>query len=236
MGLMDLLGGKSKLQDSGGRLDNVPGKFSGVPHLSPEGDFSVWFLPEDKKYLANRHGSPNPNGLLELKVKLADAQAQAFLEAAKTMEGERIFVSGVLANDEEHDSKALVQPLDLIYTQLPAGKFPAWFQAIVPNLPGPQVPVAFKVIAASDASKSKKPPRWEETRALKAFFPYPEKPALPKIKMDFEMRKVADLRTEFHLSPEPMKSRILMDLSVESASKDGPGLFVGDFVAYWANE
>jgi hypothetical protein len=50
------------------------------------------------------------------------------------------------------------------------------------------------------------------------------------------MRKVTDLKTEFHLSPEPMKSRILMDLSVESAKKDGPGVFVGDLVAYWANE
>jgi hypothetical protein len=236
MGLMDLFGGKSKLHDCHLLLENVPGKFSGAPHLTPEGDFSVWFLPEDKKYLSNRNGVPNPNGLLELKVRLEPSRKQAFLDAASAMAGERVFIGGVMVNDEEHSSKALVQPLDLIYAQLPAAKFPVWFQEIVKNLPGPQVPIAFKVAAASDASKSARPPKADETRALKAFFPYPEKPQIPKIKMDFEMRKVVDLKTEFHLSPEAIRSRILMDLSVASAKQDGPGLFVGDFVAYWANE
>lgn len=236
MGLMDMFGGRSKLFDCNKTLENIPGKFSGVPHLSPEGEFSVWFTPEDPKHLLNRNGVANPNGLLELRVKLDPQRKQAFLEGAQALSGERVFVSGVLVNDEEHGSKALLCPLDLVHAQMPPEKFPAWFKAIVPNLPGPQVPVAYKVIAASDASKSARPPKSDETRALRAFFPYPEKPTLPKIKMDFEMRKATDLRTEFHLSPEPMKSRILMDLSVESAKKDGPGVFVGDLVAYWTNE
>lgn len=154
MGLMDVFGKKSPLVDTGKYLSNVPGKLLGPAKLLPEGDFLVAFMPDDKKWLMNRDGKPNPNGLLELKVHVPESQAKAFLDAVQPFLGQAVHVCGVLAEDESQGSKTQVQPLDLIWGTLPIAHYPDWIKNIWGSLEYPDAAVVYRALAASDASKA----------------------------------------------------------------------------------
>ena len=236
MGLMDMFGKKSPLVDCNKLFSNLPGKLNGQPTMTADGDLSVLFIPENKQALLNRNNVPNPNGMLELKVNVDAAYRQAFLSGLEAILDQQVFISGVLINDDSQGSRAQVHPLDMIYAPLPPDRFPAWFKDIQSNLKDPNAVLVYKILAVSDASKGNKPPKAEETRMMTAHFPYPPKPNFPKIKIDFEIRKVVNSKTDFALNDDRFKQRIGLDLSVESSKQDGPGVFVGDLVAYWGNE
>jgi len=236
MGLLDMFGKKSPLVDCNVTLSNVPGQLTGIPGATSEGDFAVRFIPDDKKYLLNRNGVANSSGFLDLKVKLEPAGKQAFLQAVETMMGKPVFVSGVMVNDDSQGGKALVQPLDAIYSPVEADQYPAWFKAIQGNLKDPNAVKVYRIVAATDASKSAKPPKTDEARTVHTTFPYPPKPNFPKIKIDFEVRAGLNLKADFRLNNDVMRQRIELDLGIETAKENGPGVFVGDFVAYWASE
>jgi len=236
MGLMDMFGKKSPLVDCDKLLSNVAGKLSAQPLMSADGDFSAMFVPDNKQALVNRNNVPNPNGAMELKVKVDAKYKQAFSDAVQAFADQPVFTSGVLINDDSKGSRAEIHPLDMLYAPLPPARYPSWFKDIQANLKDPNSVLVYRIVAVSDASKSNKPPKAEETRTLHTTFPYPPKPNFPKIKIDFEIRKVVNWKTDFALNDDRMKQRIELDLSVESGKGDGPGVFVGDFVAYWGNE
>jgi hypothetical protein len=236
MGLMDLFGKKSPLVDCNTYLANIPGKIYGTPKVTPEGDFDVLFTPDNKQQLLNRNKVPNPNGMLELRVKLLSPYKQAFCDAVASMAGQPAYAFGVLVNDDSRGSRALIQPLDMIYAPLTPENFPGWVKEIQKNLKDPNSVVAYRIAAASDASKTHKPPQTEESRAMHAAFPYPPKPNFPKIKVDFEVRGSVNVKTDFRLNNDAMRQKIELDLGVESIKGEGPGVFVGEFVAYWGNE
>src|SRR5258708_246564 len=64
MGLMDMFGKKSPLVDCQTYLSNITGKLSGSPQMTTEGDFSVWFIPDNKQYLLNRNKVKNSNDMM----------------------------------------------------------------------------------------------------------------------------------------------------------------------------
>ncbi len=236
MGLMDMFGKKSPLVDTGKSLKNAQGKLSGAPRMTADGDFSVWFVPENKQPLNNLKQVANPNGMLELKVKTVGQYKQSFLDAVAGMADQPVFVTGILVNDDSQGGKVQVHPLDLIYAPLPPERFPGWFKEIQKNLKDPNAVLVYRFAAATDASKASKPPKAEEVRELQAAFPYPNKPMLPKIKIDFEIRKTALMAAEFQLSNDMIRQKVVLDLTVDSSKNEGPGIFTGDLVIYWANE
>lgn len=236
MGLLDMFGKKSSLVDANVYLSNVPGQLSGAPGVTADGDFTARFVPDDKKYLLNRHQAANPGGFLDLKVKLVQPGRQPFLQAIQGMSGRPVYVSGVMANDDSLGGKAVVHPLDMIYSPAIPDQYPAWFKAIQANLKDPNAVAVYRIAAATDASKSAKPPRSEENRAVNAVFPYPPKPNLPKIKLDFEVRASLNLKADFRLNHNQMRQKVELDLGIETAKEGGPGVFVGDLVVYWGNE
>lgn len=236
MGLLDMFGKKSPLVDVNSYLFNIPGQLTGMPGVTSEGDFAVRFIPDDKKYLLNRNKATNPGGFLDLKIKLEASGRQAFLQAVQSMQGKPVFVSGVMVNDDSQGGKALVQPLDMIYCPMEADQYPEWFKMIQNNLKSPGAVKVYRIAAATDASKSGRSPKADESRGLQASFTYPPKPNMPKIKVDFEVRAALNLKADFRLDNDVMRQRIELNLVVETAKENGPGVFVGDFVAYWANE
>src|ERR1039458_2933616 len=233
MGLMDLFGKKNPLFDCNVYLSNVPGKLTGIPSIGQEGDFAARLVPDDKQQLLNRHKTPNPGGYLDLKVKLEASGLHPFLQALLGMQGKTVYASGVLVNDDSQGSKAEVHPLDMIYCALEPEQYPAWFKTIQANLKDPNAIGVYRITAATDASKSNKPPKSEENRALFATFPYPPKPNFPKIKIDFEVRATLNLKADFRLNNSPLKQRVELDLGLETAKETGPSVFVGDLVVYW---
>lgn len=236
MGLMDMFGKKSTLRDTQQNLVNAQGKLTGAPNVSAEGDFHARFVPDDKKYLVNINQKANPSGLLDLKVRLLSEGAQSFLQAVQGMQNKPIFVNGVLANDQAFDNRVVVQPLDMIYSPQDPDQYPPWFKAILGNLKDPNAVAVYKVVAATDASRSAKPPRADEARASKAVFPYPPKPNFPKIKLDFEVRASLNVKADFRPVNVPMKERVELEVTLETEKENGPGVFVGDLVIYWGNE
>jgi len=236
MGLMDMFGKKSPLVDCQKVLANVSGKLTGMPGVGPEGDFSARLVPEDKSLLLNRNQVANPTGHIDLKVKLEASGRQAFSQAVQSMQGKPIFVSGVVVNDDSQGGRVEIHPLDMIYSPLGPEQFPAWCQAIQGNLKDSNALAVYRIAAATDASKSNKPPRSEESRPLRSAFPYPTKPNFPKIKIDFEVRASLNLKADFRLNNDPIRQRVELNLELETIQDKGPGIFVGELVVYWGNE
>jgi hypothetical protein len=234
MGLFDMFS-KSPLVDCNTTLSNISGKIAGAPFVGPDGQFSVFFVPDDKKYLLNRNQTANGDGRLELKVNLDASGRHAFLDAVKSMAGKTILASGVLVNDDSRNSRAEVNPLDLLVAPLSPDQFPDWFKTIQQNLKDPNAVTVYRIAAASDASKSKRPPKADETRTVHSNFTYPPKPDATAIKIDFEIRKTLSVKADVRLSHEIMKDRIEMHSTVTSTKDEGPGVFVGDLVIYWGN-
>lgn len=236
MGLMDLFGKKSPLFDTNANLSNASGKLTGAPSSGPEGDFHARFVPDDKRILQNRNQVANPSGLLDLKIKVMPSGAQAFLQAVLAMREKPVSVTGVVVNDDSQGGRVEIHPLDMIHAPESPDQYPEWFKAIQANLKDPGAVAVYKIAAATDASRSSKPPRSEESRAVSAFFPYPPKPNFPKIKLDFEVRASLNQKADFKLSNNPIKQRVELDLGIETIKEDGPGVFIGDMVIYWGNE
>lgn len=236
MGLMDMFGKKNPLVDGNLYLSNIAGKFTGAPGVSSEGDFAVRFVPDDKQYLLNRNKVANSSGHLDLKVKLEASGRQAFLQSVQNMQGKPVYVSGVVVNDDSQGGRVEVHPMDMVYSPVDPEQYPGWFKAIQAHLKDPNAVSVYRIVAATDASKSNKPPKAEESRTMRAFFPYPPKPNFPKIKIDFEVRATLNLKADFRLNNSQMKQRIELDLGLETIKENGPGVFVGDLVVYWANE
>ena len=233
---MDMFSGKTSLVDSGKYLANAPGKLLGPAKMSSEGDFGVAFAPDDKKWLINRNGKSNSNGLIELKVKVTPTQSQAFLESLQPLLGPTVYVSGVLVDDDSQGGKTQVQPLDLIWAGLPQTNYPDWFKNILGSLDDPQGALVYRIVSVSDASKSAKPPRAEQTRQCHAPIPYPPKPEKPSMKIDFEIRKIAMVNADFDLSNDLVHQRIALAVTVKSSKEDGPGVFTGDLTAFWRHD
>lgn len=236
MGLMDMFSKKKPLVDSNLYLSNAAGKLTGAASVSPEGDFAARFVPDDKQHLLNRNKVANASGHLDLKVKLEASGRQAFLQSVQNMQNKPVYVSGVMVNDDSQGGRAEVHPLDMIYSPMDPEQYPGWFKAIQSNLKDPNAVGVYRIVAATDASKSNKPPKSEESRTMRAYFPYPPKPNFPKIKIDFEVRATLNLKADFQLNNSQMKQRIELDLGIETIKDNGPGVFVGDLVVYWANE
>jgi hypothetical protein len=236
MGLLDMFGKKNPLVDCNLYLPNIAGKLTGAPNVTSEGDFSARLVPDDKQHLLNRNKTANPTGFLELKVKLEASGRQAFLQAVQGMQGKPVYASGVMVNNDSQGGRAEMHPLDMIYSPLDPEQYPGWFKAIQGNLKDPGAVAVYRIVAATDASKSNKPPKSEENRVMQAFFPYPPKPNFPKIKIDFEVRAALNLKADFRLNNSQMKQRVELDLGLETIKENGPGIFVGDLVVYWGNE
>lgn len=233
---MDIFNKKSPLFDCNRHLANIPGKLSGAPMMTADGDFSVNFVPDDPQYLNNRNNVKNSNGQMVLKVKVLPQYRQSFQDSVISMAGQPVFASGVLVNDDSQGGRVEIHPLDLLFAPINPGHFPGWFKDIQNNLKDPNAASAYRIVAASDASKSMKPPKAEETRPLKVNFPYPNKPNIPKIKIDFEVRKSANEKADLFLSNDLVRQKIQMDITVSSVKDDGPGIYAGVLVIYWGNE
>ncbi len=233
---MDMFGKKNPLVDCNVYLSNVAGKLTGVPGVNPEGEFTARFVPDDKQYLLNRNKVANTSGHLELKVRLETSGRQVFFQSVQNMQSKSVYISGVMVNDDSQGGKAAVHPLDMIYSPVDSEQYPGWFKAIQVNLKDPNAVSVYRIVAATDASKSNKPPKSEEKREMRAFFSYPPKPNFPKIKIDFEVRTTLNLKADFRLNNSQLKQRIELDLGIETIKENGPGVFVGDLVVYWANE
>lgn len=236
MGLMDMFSGKISLADSGKYLANIPGRFLGPAKLSSDGDFNIGFTPDDKKWLANRAGKSNSNGLLELRVKVTPTQSKSFLDSIQPILGQTAYVSGVLVEDESQGGKNQVQPLDAIWAPLPQANYPDWFKNIQASLDDPQGALVYRVVSASDASKSSKPPRAEQTRQCHLQIPYPPKPERPSMKIDFEIKKIALVNADFDLSNDLVHQRIALEVTVKSSKEGGSGVFIGDLAVLWRHD
>lgn len=100
----------------------------------------------------------------------------------------------------------------------------------------PQGALVYRVVSASDASKSSKPPRAEQTRPCLLQIPYPPKPDRPAMKIDFEIKKIAMVNADFDLSNDLVHQRIALEVTVKSAKEDGPGVFMGDLAVLWRHD
>ncbi|HEY5037937.1 MAG TPA: hypothetical protein VIJ93_02585 [bacterium] len=235
MSFLDGVFGKNKLVDTTTYLSNVTGTLvqSPVPGLLEDGNASAWLLPDNKDNLMNRNKVPNKNGLLEMKIKAADKGKQAFVDALKAIAGQKVGVWGVLINDDAKEGRAEIRPLDVLWTQLPEAKYPAWVGEMRKNMRAPETLSVYKILSASDASTSGKPPRADETRTVKISIPYPPKPGPSYKDIKYEIKSLTNLNSDFQLSNEMVREKLVLNVTLQSAKEAGPTIFIADLAVFW---
>ncbi len=238
MSLFDKFLGGSKIYDCETYRQAIPGILakSPVPQVNSEGVLSAWLNPDDKSLLTNRNGKPNVNGLLEVKAKIDSKGLAAVSEAVKALGGQRVLVWGVQVNNDALDGKVELFPVDMIAGALSVERFPAWASELQKNLKDPAAVSLYRVLAASDASTSHHPPKGQETRSVKTAFPYPAQPQLPQLKFAFEVRPLANFRSDFQLNDDMLKKNLDFHLTVSGQKNDGPGVFAADILLFWADD
>jgi hypothetical protein len=238
MGFLDgMLGKGGKWFDCGKTLQGVAGTLSRMPspQIKEDGIFGAWLVPDDKSVLNNRKAARNKNDMLELRLRLPEAQATAYLNAVKSLADRKVWATGALVNDDGKEGKAELHPVDVIWGRLPAEMYPEWVKGMMTTLRDPATEVqVFRLAASSDASKSGAPAPASSERTVKLIFPYPAKGGAPNPELKYEIKSTGALNADFQLNHERIRERLELVLNLKPAKAEGgPVVFVADLVIFW---
>ena len=219
-----------------------------------DGDQNVFIVPDPayRRLLVNRHGKENKPDesidgsptVVECEVEILDRYEHDYLDAVRSLCGLKVSALGVWVDDDGHDSKTELHPLDALWGLLPQDRWPPWiteFLAIFGQQAADHAwqrdapPVAiYRVVAGSDDSFVNHPPLTDETRAVTLTFPFAPSPGpgwtpawLPKFTVRHAVSFVdmtADLGTT---------AALVLKVEAKSYCDGGPGALVGDVVTYW---
>jgi hypothetical protein len=238
MGFLDgMLGKGGKWFDCGKTLQGVAGTLSRMPapQIKEDGIFGAYLVPDDKAILNNRKGARNKNDMLELRVRLPEAQAAGYLSAVKSLMDRKVWATGALVNDDAKDGKAELHPVDVLWGRLAADLYPEWVKGMMTTLRDPATEVqVFRLAAASDASKSGAPAPALSERLVKLVFPYPAKGSAPNPELKYEIKATASLNADFQINHERIRERLELVINLKPAKAEGgPVLFAADMVIFW---
>lgn len=218
-----------------------------------DGDHNVFIVPDTayESLLTNRHGKKNKPDesihgsptVVECEVEILDRYEHDYLAAVRSLYGLQVSALGVWVDDDGHDGKTELHPLDTLWGLVPQDRWPQWiteFLAIFKtkatnheSLDSPPVSI-YRVVAGSDDSFLNHPLLADETRAVTLTFPFPPSPGpgwtpawLPKFTVRHAVSFVdmtADLGTT---------AALVLKVEAKSYRDGGPGALVGDVVTYW---
>ncbi|HET7001510.1 MAG TPA: hypothetical protein VFI33_09380, partial [Puia sp.] len=140
-----------------------------------DGDFCIEFKP-DPAYnglLFNRYNDVNGTLFIELEIEVENEYSNKFTVAALEFLDQPVTAIGVYINDDGHDSKTELHPLDCLYGDLPQSQWPAWTIEKRSNLPSDYGFKVIRFLSAGDDSWGLHPPKSMEQRTINVHIAMP---------------------------------------------------------------
>jgi hypothetical protein len=235
------MGGKWVLRDWKSPERTVVGTLTKLYNAS-DGDTNVQIRANDasQHLLRNRHGGRNTDlGIIECEINVVGDGRDQYEDWVRSMLGLEVTAKGVWVDDDDHNSKTELHPMDLIVASIDGSLIPDWIGEFGRRrglVLGTSM-LAFRFAAASDDREgllASGPPLVEWDRPTSISLAVPPRPAggfgwfeAAELKIFKSLNAVTDT------SPRPQ----LIDLEITCNGRDygGPGYSLGEVVTYWAS-
>jgi hypothetical protein len=237
----------------------VVGKLTDV-HISGGGitsddDTNIVIEPDsdgaNQMLLTNRHGqinlavSPDGRPLLECEINVkSDWRDQHKDWVSSLTEGEgTVTAQGVWVDDNDHDSKTELHPMDVIFGTVTSSKIPGdWINSLASErgLEVNKSMLAFRFAVASDDRGGiffDSPPLATLTRPTTFVLKLPSRPAEGDMVPAWEMRSSLSENAFVYSTPRDFGGSKVLDVTVvcRGQDDDGPGVLLGEIVTFWSS-
>ncbi len=201
--------------------------------------------PEHRGLLVNRKGRRNGNFRMECEVQVSLQWRALFNKWASSMLHTPITLSGVYVDDDGHDSRTELHPVDLLAGRVDLALTPhdpTWWvtrRATDRGLKLGTTLFAYRFLAATDTRDGlffAGPPLAGSTRTAWAELDFPERPApewRPYVANHIEVIEDADVGDTVVGSGADRRVRI--EVTCKAVGHGGPGVVIGEAAAYWKN-
>ena len=191
--------------------------------------------------LVNRDGDRNRSGDMLGEVQPWTFYSPAYQAWARSLVGAEVFASGVFVQDDNHESWTELHPIDLIAGRISKSMRPGvdWIakRAAERGLQIDDTLFAYRFLAASDTRKGlffEGPPLWDVTRSAFVLPFLPTKPGpdwIPAVEHMIGLIKKADVSVT--VGKLGSIARLRIDVTCKADGDGGPGVALGEAVAYW---
>lgn len=236
--------------------ETLSGRLVAAQIYAWDGDQNIYIVPDTlfQHLLINRHGQinapsedrPRSPPEIECEVEILDRYEKDYLAGVRDLIGCTVNAAGVWVDDDGHDGKTELHPLDALWGVLPRKKWPAWTRQLRPLLgerlrkarrvkkPGAAAMQVYRLVAGSDDSFARHAPLTDQTRAVEVVLEFPPKPAAgwrPKWRPSFKVRHNMSFTDQ--LVASATKAVLKLTLTAKSYLDGGPGVLVGEIATFW---
>lgn len=209
--------------------------------LFEDRDTNYWVTPDDKSVLRNNQGATNRSGQIVCEIQAGLFFRGLFVTWSRTLEGAAVTASGVLVQDDNHEHWTELHPVDLIAGRVTSSLLEGadWIanRAADRGLQIGSSLLAYRFVAASDTRKSlffEGPPLGRTKRQSVIWVPLPARPGptwTPFVGRRTLIVENADVKVM--LDPAGQAPRMRIEVTCNTADDGGPGVVMGEAVAYW---
>jgi RHS repeat-associated protein len=222
----------------------VNDEFSGrLGDLMNDGDQNILIRPSSGSahLLVNRDGVSNPDGLIECEIEIIDSHQYIFKQSVEHLLGAgEIVAFGYYIDDDAHESKTELHPVECITGPLPEAWWPNWIRfknlELLGRTEGPGALHAHRVLAGSDDSWTLKPRFSDQSRRTTFDLSFPDKPdTTHDWKAVWEERRRQCVAANFAASVTPTETGAKLSVEVipKSRKDGGPGVLITDVATWW---
>jgi hypothetical protein len=228
-----------------GELENVYITAPGAHWWSgySDGDTNIVIKPDDnyQELLINRFGNPNKDtGKIEGEINLPEDRRDQYTNWVHSMIHTTVTAIGVFVEDDEHDHKTELHPMDLIVGQVTYSLISDWIIRLARDrrlqIGGDLL--AYRFAVASDDRAGiwwfeEGPPLSDVTRLVEALLEFPHRPGdrwTPVVDWSIFFQTSTDVQVRSLGGPH---TQLSIRATCQAHNHGGPGVALGEVVAFW---
>jgi hypothetical protein len=236
-----LIGTLTNVHDSGGTLDG--GDNDTNLEITPRADFAG--------LLTNRHGSDNQpqdgqDPVIECEVNIGSDWRSQYEFFVNSLVGHQVTAQGVFVDDDDHDSKTELHPMDVIFARVDDSQLPGdWVGALITQrgLVLEQSLFVTRFAAASDDREGvflSGPPLASWDRSTTIALPLPPVPPgtgwVPDFSLHMLRQDKATVDTAVVGDPGSGSQAIQLTTTCQGRDYGGPGVAMGEVGTFWTSQ
>jgi HYDIN/CFA65/VesB family protein len=235
-----LVGTLTNVHDSSGILDGGDNDTNLEIVPRPE--------PEFQELLKNRHipAQVNANGLIECEINVGSDWRSQFEFFVNSLVGREVTAQGVFVDDDGHDSKTELHPMDVIFARVDDSQLPGdWIGALAAQrgLVLDQSLFVTRFAAASDDREGlvlSGPPLASWDRPTTIELPLPPVPPGDGWVPDFSLQVLRQDKATVDTAvvEDPLTGNLVVQVTITCQGRDygGPGVAMGEIGTFWTSQ
>jgi hypothetical protein len=234
-----------------GTLTNVHNS-GGLIH-GGDNDTNLEIVPRDDfaGLLTNRHGDDNqaPSGqaaVVECEVNVGDDWRSQYESFVNSLVNHEVTAQGVYVDDDGHDSKTELHPMDAIFARVSDSQLPGdWIGGVEAELglTLDQNLFVYRFAAASDQRAGlllEGPPLAGWSRTTNIMLPLPPAPSGTGWAADYRVQIMQQGKATVDetpvTDPDSGAPAIELDINCQGVDYGGPGVAMGEIATFWTNQ